>query len=149
MPFLFAGCPQYGRLRTGRTNAFCNHVDIAPTSLGLAGLDVPDWMDGTDWSHVRTGGEPRGPVPDSTYIQAIEPREESPAFRAIVTEDNWKYAARENGPWLMFNLNDDPYEMANLATHPAHRQKRRQLHARLQEWIEETNDTFPMPNEVD
>ena len=145
VPLLVAGCPQYGRMRTGSTNAFFNHVDIAPTSLGLAGLDVPDWMNGTDWSHVRTGGKPRCSVPDSTYIQAIGPREESPAFRAIVTDDNWKYAATAAGPWLMFDLNSDPYEMANLAQHQRYREKRQELDRRLREWIEKTRDTFPMP----
>jgi hypothetical protein len=30
-----------------------NHVDVAPTSLGLAGIAVPQWMEGTDYSHIR------------------------------------------------------------------------------------------------
>jgi arylsulfatase A-like enzyme len=142
VPFIFAGCPQYGRLKGGRTSAFLNHVDIAPTSLGLAGVPPPDWMCGTDWSHVRTGKAATGPLPDSAYIQAIEPREQSPAYRAIVTADNWKYAATEQGPWLMFNLNDDPYEMANLAHRPRHRQQQDRMHARLLQWIADTGDSF-------
>ena len=51
---------------------------MAPTALGLAGVPVPDWMEGYDWSHVRTGKEPTHSEPDSTYIQAIEHREKAP-----------------------------------------------------------------------
>lgn len=145
VPFVFAGCPQYGKLQTGTTRAFLNHVDIAPTSLGLAGIPVPDWMDGYDWSHVRTGAEPTAPEPDCTYIQALEEREESPIYRAIVTADGWKYAAQATGPWLMFDLDEDPQELANLAFHPRHRAKRAELHARLLAYAEAIGDDFAAP----
>ena len=32
-----------------------NHVDIAPTSLGLCGLDAPEWMRGRDFSPLFSG----------------------------------------------------------------------------------------------
>lgn len=145
VPFLFAGGSRYDRLISGATQAFCNHVDIAPTSLGLAGLPVPDWMQGTDASHVRLGGDPRMAQPDSTYIQNIDHREGAPPYRAIVTTDGWKYAATRFGPWLMYNLNEDPYEQANLALVPRQRQQRAHLDARLRQWIADTGDDFPLP----
>ena len=34
---------------------------------------------------------------------------------ALSRADGWKYAALEGQPWLLYNLNEDPYELANLA----------------------------------
>jgi arylsulfatase A-like enzyme len=143
IPFILAGGSRYANLREGTTDALVNHVDIAPTSLGLAGLPVPDWMTGYDWSHLRRGGEPRAPEPDATLVQALGPREGSPAYRAIVTRDGWKYAVTEDGPWLLFNLEDDPFELADLSRIPRHRERRAELHGRLRDLVTGKGDDFP------
>lgn len=146
-PFLFAGGGQYDRCRRGLTDALINHVDIAPTSLGLAGIPVPPWMAGHDWSHVRTGAQPTRQDPDSAFIQSMEYREESPPYRAVVTRDGWKYTCTPQAPWLLYNLNDDPFEMANRihTKVAAERERRAALHQRLARWIIETGDTFTLP----
>ena len=46
---------------------------------------------------------------------------------------------------MMFNLNEDPYELANLAYSDAFNEKRAELQARLARWIDETGDSFPLP----
>ena len=122
-----------------------NHVDIAPTSLGLCGLPVPDWMEGYDYSFIRKGGPAPADVPDSALIQAIEPREESPAYRALITRDGWKYACTPEAPWLLFNLRDDPFEMANLVHTPKAAATRRRLHERLAAKLAEVGDPFALP----
>jgi len=120
-----------------------NHVDIAPTSLGLCGLSVPDWMEGFDYSFLRRGEpEPAG-IPDCALLQAIEPREESPAYRGIVTRDGWKFCRTPEGPWLLFDLNDDPFEMNNLARTPRAHKHLQWLDGRLNAKLEETGDAFP------
>jgi hypothetical protein len=45
----------------------------------------------------------------------------------------------------MFNLNEDPYEQANLAHNTAFGEKRKELDDRLRQWIAETGDEFAMP----
>jgi hypothetical protein len=45
----------------------------------------------------------------------------------------------------MFDLNEDPYEQANLAFNSKYRVKREELSAKLAEWIEKTGDEFPLP----
>jgi arylsulfatase A-like enzyme len=146
-PFIFGGESFfYNRMHRGATDALINHVDIAPTTLGLCGIETPAWMEGTDYSFVR---DPRRPkpevVPDSAYLQAIVHREQSPAYRAIITTDGWKYACTAEGPWLMFNLNDDPYEMNNMALVPGCRHQREILHERLRAKIAEVDDEFELP----
>jgi arylsulfatase A-like enzyme len=123
-----------------------NHADIAPTSLGLCGIPVPDWMEGFDYSFLRRGEpEPDG-VPDGTLLQAIEPREQSPAYRGMVTRDGWKYCCTAEGPWLLFDLNNDPYEMNNLALVPRHRPDLLKLHQRLSALLVALGDSFALPS---
>ncbi len=45
----------------------------------------------------------------------------------------------------MFNLNEDPYEQANLAHNTAFRAARARLQKRLAAWIEKTADKFDLP----
>ncbi len=59
--------------------------------------------------------------------------------------NGWKYVALEGQPWLMFNLNEDPYEMANMAYNTKFRAERKRLQDRLAQWIADTGDTFALP----
>ncbi|MBT3381012.1 MAG: sulfatase-like hydrolase/transferase [Lentisphaerae bacterium] len=150
VPFLIGGgLPmRYDGRKSGNAPCLVNHVDIAPTTLGLCGLDVPDWMEGFDYSHRRTGRnfqERMKQEPQSAYLQLIGDRESSYAWRCVVTRDGWKYACVKDGEWMLYNLNSDPYEQNNLAFHTGYRQKREELKALLQQWIAKTGDDFPVP----
>ena len=57
IPFLISGLRTAYSHRRGEVTAPINHVDIAPTTLGLCGITVPDWMEGTDYSGHRLRGE--------------------------------------------------------------------------------------------
>jgi arylsulfatase A-like enzyme len=137
-------------MRAGRAPSLMNFVDIAPTTLGLCGIDVPDWMEGFDYSHRRTGVNARERTkqePDSAYCQLIGDRESGYAWRAVVTKDGWKYACVKGGEWMLYNLKDDPYEQNNLAFNTAFREKRAEMRGLLQEWIDKTGDKFELPSD--
>ena len=124
---------------------------MAPTSLGLCGIAKPEWMAGTDYSHRRVQGkEPAAAEPDSAYLQAVVPTGHGGSvdrpWRGVLTVDGWKYACLEGQPWLLFNLNEDPYELANHALDPAYRAERRRLHERLRAWVTDTGDGFRLPD---
>lgn len=150
VPFIIGGLPSRYHGKTGRIPVPINHVDVAPTSLGLCGLSPPDWMEGTDYSHRRLRGKTASsPEPDSAYLQIVTPTGHADSidrpWRGIVTTDGWKYVCLEHQPWLMFDLNDDPYEQVNLAHNTRFANERRRLQARLARWIEQTGDSFPLP----
>lgn len=150
VPFVIGGgFPlHYDGRQFGNVPCLINHVDIAPTTLGLCGLGVPEWMEGFDYSHRRTGRNFKKRVeqePDSAFLQMIDQRESSYPWRGVVTRDGWKYACVENGEWLLFDLNADPFEQNNLAFNAYHRQKRSNMKALLQDWIEKTGDDFALP----
>jgi hypothetical protein len=46
---------------------------------------------------------------------------------------------------MMFNLNEDPYEMANLAFLDDYNDERAALQAELARWLDRTGDDFPLP----
>lgn len=152
VPCIFGGLnPRYGG-KTGATPYPINHVDMAPTSLGLCGITPPEDMAGTDYSGLRRDDREvtTADLPDSAYMQLVIPTKHGYStdrpWRGVVTADNWKYVCLEHQPWLMFNLNEDPYELANLAHNSAFGQKRKQLQDRLAQWIHDTGDNFPLPD---
>ena len=166
------GVPYYDGNPSGRPAIPFNSVDIAPTTLGLCGIRKPSWMEGTDYSHYRLASRPPVSEPDSAYLeQVVPPGYFGPIepvdtlveratkvssriygdcidlpWRGIVTRDGWKYACLPNTSWLMFNLNDDPYELANLAHYNQYRSERQKLIARLKQWVSDTGDQFPVPD---
>lgn len=149
IPFLISGgAPCYFGHNIGNVNALLTEVDIAPTTLGLCGLPIPAWMEGRDYSHYRLANRPRpqSPEPDSAYIKAITPHDGSyKPWRGIVTKDGYKYVCFENEPWMLFNLNQDPFEQANLVHQLPYLPLCHRLQARLQQWIQETGDIFQLP----
>ena len=149
IPFIIGGGPHRYHHDSGFHELPINHVDIAPTSLGLCGLEAPAWMQGTDYSGYRLRDRAIGSEPDSAYLQAVVPTGYAHTmdrpWRGIVTRDNWKYVALEGQPWLLFNLNEDPYEQANHAHNSLYHAERRRLQARLGEWIDHTGDSFLLP----
>ncbi len=150
VPFLVSGLRTAYSHRRGAVTAPLNHVDIAPTTLGLCGIPAPDWMEGTDYSGYRLRGKPVANEPDSAYLQCVIPTGHGDSvdrpWRGVVTADGWKYVALEDHPWLLFNLNEDPYEQANLALNPRFAVERRRLQERLAAWISDTGDTFALPD---
>jgi len=147
VPMIFGGGRRY-EMKTGTCDAPVNHVDLGPTSLGLCGIDVPDWMAGTDYSHRRLHKD-AGEEPDSAFCQLVKPTRHGNStdrpWRAVVTRDGWKYVCLEGQPWLMFNLNEDPYEQHNMAHNTVYGQPRQRLQNRLAQWIEDTGDSFTLP----
>jgi hypothetical protein len=51
----------------------------------------------------------------------------------------------EGQPWLLYNLNEDPYETCNLALDGRFRAERQRLQDRLAAWITDTGDSFMLP----
>ena len=143
------GQPQgYAPWHSGFFNVPVNHVDIPATTLGLCGIAKPGWMLGTNYAHYRYG-RGGGAEPDSAYLQSVVPTMHADSvdkpWRGIVTKDGWKYVCFEGVAWLMFNLNEDPYEQVNLAHNVKFKAERGRLVERLRGWIRDTGDKFGVP----
>jgi arylsulfatase A-like enzyme len=151
-PFIISGgVPHYSPWKNGRLPVLSNHVDIAPTTLGLCGIRKPEWMEGADLSYHRMGQPPANADPDSAFLQYVVPADQldtpNSPYRGLVTRDGWKYVCLENRSWLQFNLNDDPYEEMNLAQMNRYRPERKKMIARLKQWVADTGDRFAIPQD--
>jgi arylsulfatase A-like enzyme len=134
------------RVKAGSTtDVLFNSVDVMPTLLSLAGVEIPERVQGTDLSHAVLGSE--GEEPDSVYLQILGSgwptrREWVGCWRGLRTK-RWVYARWLNDEqvWL-FDRENDPYEMKNLAGKPEHADTEKELRARLDRWMKETDDPF-------
>lgn len=158
IPFIVSrvGGNQY--MRTGTCDAVLNHVDIAPTTLGLCGIEAPDWMSGHDYSRwcVRADsaeyrGEPDpADEPESAYLQQIPRKMHAHSvhrsWRGVVTRDGWKYVCTPGNDWLLFDVAEDALEQANKVYDRSYHGQKERCHALLRRWIEETGDEFELPD---
>ncbi len=86
--------------------------DVFPTLCGLAGLDVPRGLDGRDCSATLLGGKP---VQELAYLAMHHAHVPWPGWRGIRTE-RYNYARTEDAPWILFDLENDPFEEHNLVS---------------------------------
>ncbi len=131
------------RVKPGRrSDAFFTHVDFAPTLLGLCGVEPPRHFQGADLSGLILG-QPES-APDSAFFQIFGP------YRGDGTEGAWRgvrtgrhmYARFESRPWVLYDLERDPYEMRNLADDRGARAIVRDMERRLAGWMSLTGDSW-------
>jgi arylsulfatase A-like enzyme len=106
-------------------------------------------MEGYDFSHYRLESRKAAPnEPDSTFIENVvptgHPNSINKPYRGLVTKDGWKYASFAGHPWLLHNLNEDPFELVNLAHNSRYAAEHKKLAARLRQWVADTGDDFPV-----
>ncbi len=112
VPFVMR-CPDQAS-RGLRIKSPFNVVDIMPTLLGLAGIPLPGTCEGTDHAPAVRGEAFKGN--EAAYIMSIAPFSEyrGQPWRGIRTRRH-TYVRNLEGPWLLFDNREDPYQMRNLA----------------------------------
>jgi len=122
-----------------------NTQDILPTLLGLSDIDIPETIEGKDFTKIIKGKEK---VKDnSALIACITPFGQWPKskggmeYRGIRTK-RYTYAKTLEGPWLLFDYKADPYQLRNLVSDPEYKQIISMLDKQLDQKLSETNDQF-------
>ena len=120
-------------------------VDIMPTLLGLCNIEIPESVEGTDFSPFLSGkknpdiegGLLLCPVPFHEWSRIRGGRE----YRGIRTR-RYTYVKDLNGPWLLYDNKEDPYQMVNLVNDPEYIEIQNQLETELQKLLGKTHDEF-------
>lgn len=120
-------------------------VDLLPTTLGLLGLDIPSYCQGSNLTPALLGDQSfRGS--DAVLLEMPgNPRWNLDFldWRGLVTQ-RWKYAFFETGHEMLFDLENDPYEMDNLAQSDRAEAvaKRDEMRQRLLDLLAETREPY-------
>jgi arylsulfatase A-like enzyme len=110
------------------------NIDIAPTFAELAGVAIPDYVNGM--SLVPLLKDPSAAWRDAILLEHWPTNEGGgsiiPEFYAIRTAE-WKYVEYVTGETELYDLVNDPYELGNLAGKWSYREILSGLAARLSE----------------
>lgn len=125
-------------------------IDLAPTMLELAGIAKLPAMQGESWLPLLDN--PATPWRTDWFYEHTytPPKPDTIAKSEGVRTDRWKYIR-----WLdpkphveeLFDLQNDPQELHNLAGDPTHQDTLRQLRERYQYWRKTLPDNAPDPDE--
>jgi arylsulfatase A-like enzyme len=144
VPFLLRYPALYGNKQRIFSTPF-NAPDIMPTLLGLCGIEIPRTVEGKDFSKVIAGNQ--NPPEDAAIISCYAPfgqwtrKDGGREYRGIRT-DRFTYVRDLNGPWLLYDNLQDPYQMNNLCGISEYSQLQMQLDSVLKQRLNETKDEF-------
>lgn len=137
IPAIFAGP---GVVARGVVPGLFSMIDWAPTVLGLAGLPVPGWMQGQDWSSGLRGLPCAGP--DDVLLEMCGAPRHALDFRdwrAIRTADRM-YAVYEDGSEQLYDLAADPWQLRDRSADWP--EERARLRALLLRRLAETREPY-------
>lgn len=126
--------------------------DIAPTVVGLVGLEVPEFFQGLDWSPVFAG-EAASPADRVTYYQthkgAVSPHEGEEYLRKKgllevgVLQDGQKETYRvKNETRALFDLTEDGLELSNLVATDS------PISESLRDWLSQVRKGLEMSDDL-
>ncbi len=140
-----------------------NSVDIVPTLASLMSIDIPEYVEGTDYSHIILGDnelgkdscetkyeskhelkyQPKhGPKhePEAAYIMTAFPFI-IPEWRGVRTE-RYTYARSIEGPMMLYDNEEDPYQLNNLVEKAEAQGLINELDALTDKLAEQAGDSF-------
>ena len=92
-------------------------IDVYPSLVDLAGLDIPEWLDGQSIKpQLANPVTPRGPA-ISSYGEG----------NTSIRTERWRYIRYEDGSEELYDHRLDPNEWTNLANRPEHRTTKKRL----------------------
>jgi arylsulfatase A-like enzyme len=115
----------------------CQSMDIGPTILEMAGLEVPQPMAARSLLPVlKNDPGSEACLRDVVYAeQARDGTLTDTDFVTMIRTNDWKLVHFLEEPWgQLFNLNADPQEDVNLWDNLDYVDKKRELLAQLREW---------------
>lgn len=122
-----------GTIAPGQINdVLVNSVDLAPTLLDLAGLEVPENMSGRSMASWCTGNE--GPQREALYLALWEDKQ---AWRGI-WDGRYLYANLDYQ--VFYDHETDPYELNNLFGDPRYAEEQRMMEQKLLDLVKSTGD---------
>jgi arylsulfatase A-like enzyme len=121
--------------RGARLSQLALNLDVAPTLVGAARLPVPAVMQGQDLSPLYLTATPPAWRDEFFYEHpTITSKDRIPSSQGVMRKD-WKYIEWPEFDYQqLFDLQDDPGEIRNLAGQPAHASRQVRMRQQLDVW---------------
>ncbi|SDE32262.1 Arylsulfatase A [Pricia antarctica] len=126
-------------------DALLNSEDILPTLLALCTIDIPETVEGINYKSYLEGKED---IDRAALITCVQPfgqwnrvEHNGREYRGLRTQD-YTYTRDLNGPWLLFDNENDPYQMNNLVGNDQYSDIQSELDRLLTERLKENGDEF-------
>jgi len=134
VPLLFAGP---GIEKGVKTDVLCLLSDVFPTVCDISGIDIPKSIDTHSlYANLKNPKAEVGPYKDLYFAYKN-------FQRGYVNQDGWKmirYNVNGIETVQLFNLNEDPFEMNNLAGDEKYAAKVDELLVGMQNWSDKSGD---------
>lgn len=127
------------------TDMLLNTPDIMPTLLSLCDISIPDSVEGDDLSEILKGT--RQDNTDAVLISCPHPfgqwsrNRGGKEYRGVRTK-KYTYACDLEGPWILYDNENDPYQQNNLIHNKEYAEIEKELHVKMQKLLDKTNDEF-------
>ena len=129
VPFLLRYPARYGNKQI-EVKAPLDTPDILPTLLALAGVSIPESVEGE--SMVNVIGNPEAAKDKAALVMNVSPfAGKSEEYRGIYTS-KYAYVKTLKGPWFLFDNQKDPFQMENLVDKPEYAELQNEMEAKLQ-----------------
>jgi len=126
-----------------------NSVDIMPTLLGLCNVEIPETVEGSNYTpYLKDEGTVEK---DGVIVECIYPFGQwykeigGKEYRGLRTE-RFTYVRALEGPWLLFDNQEDPYQLNNLIGKEKYSDIQDELDQKLMQRLKDRNDDF-LPGE--
>lgn len=133
VPFIIAGP---GLPKGKSSDAFVYLLDLFPTVCELAGLEIPEGVEGKSLAPILRGQATK--VRDSVFL----------AYRDVqraIRDDRWKLIRYPQiNKTQLFDMANDPHEIKDLSTDPRQATKIKELTTLLERWQRDSGDTLPL-----
>jgi len=130
-----------GLRRAFTSDAVFSHVDVVPTLLGLCGVKSPVAMDGFNYAPYLRGARVKTPEYAHLAIHTRTQNNEFGPWRGLRSR-RYKYARFQDKPWVLYDLERDPYEIENLVDSPASARLVAQFDREIEAHMRRTGDRW-------
>lgn len=142
------------RIKAGvRTSALAMNIDFAPTLLDMAGVAIPEDIQGRSLKPVLEG---KGVVPADWRKGVYYHYYEYPSWHSVkrhygIRTERYRLIHFYNDvdEWELYDLEQDPCELQNRYDDPTYREVREELHHALEELQTEALDLDPCEQEFE
>jgi arylsulfatase A-like enzyme len=126
--------PRNAQLKGKKVEPIALNIDIAPTILRLAGVEVPKGMQGVDLVELVTSNGRKGNRPEFFYEHTFMGSPKIPKVAGVVSTTLKYMNFYEHGYEELYDLKKDPLETTNLATNPSQSTLLQSARKKYQTW---------------